>query len=149
MACTTIFRSSHLRSVFSVRVCDFIGLDGRYFGSCFFTALLHLFEVCSYPFMHSPLEFLQQHLSQVEVCSLTGPLQHLYSFLFQPFCCWFAEVVGIIGPNLLTVLMNKQKNLWLINSFVPEFVPLTIVYTHGQVPLTMCINNSQPGCLAN
>jgi len=32
------------------------------------------------------------HFNRVEVRTLTGPLQHLDSVLFQSFCCWFAAL---------------------------------------------------------
>ena len=46
--------------------------------------------------MHSSLKVPPQHFSQVEVWTLTGPLQHLDSLLFHTFCCRSAAVFGII-----------------------------------------------------
>lgn len=39
--------------------------------------------------MQSSLKVWLQHFSQVEVCPLSGPLQHI-SFLFSRCCCWYA-----------------------------------------------------------
>ena len=66
-----------------------------------FLPILH-YNVASVPqgslafVMHSSLMIPSQHSNQVEVWTLTGPLQHLESFLFQTFCCRFAAVFGII-----------------------------------------------------
>lgn len=49
------------------------------------TALLQLFKVCRYLFLH-------RHFNQFEVWTLSGPLQHLDSW----FCCRFTAVLGLI-----------------------------------------------------
>lgn len=46
--------------------------------------------------------------SRVEVWSLTGPLQHLSSFLFQPFCHRLAGVFGITVPWYQRILASRQ-----------------------------------------
>ena len=75
----------------------------------FIIILLYFISVCRPSFMHSSLKVPPQHLSQVEVWTLTGPLQHLYSFLFQTFCCRFAAVFGII-----VLLMTQFQALSVI-----------------------------------
>lgn len=57
--------------------------------------LLPLIEVCGHLFMHSCLKVPPQHLVVVEVWTLTGSLQNIDYFSFQPFCCKFAAVFGI------------------------------------------------------
>lgn len=56
--------------------------------------------------MHSSLNVPPQHFKQTEVWTSTGPLQHIESFLFQPCCCIFAAVIGII--DLLHEVISAQ-----------------------------------------
>ena len=76
----------------------------------FLTTLLQFIEVCGYFSVHSSLKVPPQNFSQVEVWILTGPLQHLNSFLFPTFCWRFAAVFGIIvvQPNFSQALSVGQ-----------------------------------------
>ncbi len=60
----------------------------RNFDPLFFTTWLGCIEVRGQHSSH-------KHFS-IQVWTLTGPLQHLDCFLFQPFCCRFAGVLEII-----------------------------------------------------
>jgi len=68
-------------------------------------------NVCWHLFFHSSLKLPATAINLVEVWTLTGPLQHLDSFLFQPFCCRFAGVLDhcpVAGPNFSQALAARQ-----------------------------------------
>lgn len=84
--------------------------------------LLQFIAVCGHSFICS-FKVLPQHFSQGEIWTLTGPLQHLDSFVFQPFCCRFVAVASIIVLLHDTIWMklylsDSWPHIWLNNTFV-------------------------------
>ena len=79
---------------------------------------------------HSSLKVPPQHFIQVEVWTLTGPLQHLDSFLFHTFCCRSAAVFGIIvllmsqfQPSFSCQtdgLTSDSRKLWYTEEFTVD-----------------------------
>lgn len=66
----------------------------------------------------SSLEVPQHHFSQVGVWTLTGPLQHHGSLLFQPFCYRQAVVLGII---VLIILGHTWTDSLTLHSRTPWY----------------------------
>lgn len=67
--------------------------------------------------------YAQLYFNQVEVWTLTGPLQHLYSLPFEPFCYRFAAGLGS-SSSFSRALVVRQMSSYLIFSDckVSEFV---------------------------
>lgn len=68
--------------------------------------------------MHSLLEVLPQDFNQLEFGTLTGPLEYIASFLFQPFSSTFAAVFGIIvlfHDSVLAHLELSDRASYLTN----------------------------------
>lgn len=56
--------------------------------------------------MCSPLQVPPEYFNQIEVWTVTGPMQHLDYFLFQSCCCSFAAVI------LIFVLLHDHGPVW-------------------------------------
>ncbi|MED6275099.1 hypothetical protein CHARACLAT_022986, partial [Characodon lateralis] len=53
-------------------------------------------------FLHSSLNVPKQHFNQIEIGTLTRPLQHLDTFFLRPFYHRLAAVFGLIALNCVT-----------------------------------------------
>lgn len=96
----------------------------RNLGLISFTTFLQCIWVKRHSFMHGSLQIQPQHLNQIEVWTLTGPLQHLHYFLFQPFycqCTW--DHFPVAWPSLSQALADGLtehygQNIFTLVSFV-------------------------------
>lgn len=81
-----------------------------------FTTMLRFIELYRHLLMHGSLQVPLQHKNQVKVWTLTESLQHLVSFLFQPFGCIFALIFGIIVLlyDLCCPLLFREKGFLLV-----------------------------------
>jgi len=84
-------------------------------------------------FVHAQLPL--QHFSLVEPWILTGPVQHLDYFLFQPFCWRFANVLCIIV--LLQNSFGQALAVWQMASH------LTLEYSGMSSWLTQWLQGAQ------